>query len=64
VLRMRVHLGAAMLLHSVVLRTLLLRISIEDRGVIEQVPTSVVDPVLKYSKQMKKSLESKPFSVA
>ena len=61
---MRVYLGAAMRLHIVVLKTLLLRTSIEGRGVLEQIPTSVVDPVLKYSKQMKKRLESKAFPVA
>jgi hypothetical protein len=61
---MRVFLGAALRLHSVVLKILLLRTSIEGRGVLEQVPTSVVDPVLQYSKQMKKRLESKPFPVA
>jgi hypothetical protein len=61
---MRLYLCDALRLHSVVLRTLLLRNSIEGRGVLEQVPTSVVDPVLKYSKQMKKHLESKPFSLA
>jgi hypothetical protein len=56
-----VYLAAAISLHSVVLKTLFLRTSVEGRGVLEHVPTSVADPVLICSKQMKKRLENKPF---